>query len=83
MKRLPWRETPTAPAAAKSPDDSKPAPPPIRLPDAPAPNQLPFVKRDPVKHAAEVAESALQRMAERGNRERTRRTGRKRQPRPR
>jgi hypothetical protein len=83
MKRLSWRETPTALPAAKSPDDSKPAPPPIKLPDAPTPNQLPFVKRDPVKHAAEVAESALQRMAERGNRERTRRTGRKRQPRPR
>jgi len=83
MKRLPWRETHTALPAAKSPDDSKPAPPPVTVPDGPAPNQLPFVKRDPVKHAAEVEEGARQRMAERGNRERTRRTGRKRQPRPR
>ncbi len=83
MKRLPCRGTPTPPPVAKLPDDTKLVPPPIKLPDEPSSNQLPFVKRDPVQHAAEVAESARQRMAERGARAQTRRTGRKRQPRPR
>ncbi len=95
MKRLPWRAPKASPHKAGTEEARKPgpdAPPPadnktaplaVMLPERPATNPLPFVKRDHVKHAAEVAESALQRMAERGNRERTRRTGRKRQPRPR
>ncbi|MCB1509275.1 MAG: relaxase/mobilization nuclease domain-containing protein [Hyphomicrobiaceae bacterium] len=56
-----------------------------RQPDGPSRNELPFIKRDSEKHAAEVAERARRRAAERAAREqsRTRNTGRKRRPRPR
>jgi hypothetical protein len=65
-------------------DDAKRLPNP-RLPEAPARSETPFIKRDPEQHAAEVAERARQRAAERATREqiRTRKTGRKRKPRPR
>lgn len=76
MKPIPW--------GRKSPEDVEPKRrPEIDLPAGPSRNAMPFVKRDPEKHAAEVAEKARQRMAERGAREQTRKTGRKRRPRPR
>ncbi|MBU1212901.1 MAG: relaxase/mobilization nuclease domain-containing protein [Alphaproteobacteria bacterium] len=66
----------------RAPNPQLPSP---QLPGAPSQNKLPFVKRDPEKHAAEVADRAKQRMAERGERtrEQGRASGRKRRPRPR
>ena len=75
MKPIPWRQDRQV--------DETPSRPEIDLPAGPSRNEVPFIKRDAEKHAAQVAERARQRMAERGAQERTRRTGRKRRPRPR
>ncbi len=52
-------------AGQAAPDPQLPSP---QLPGAPSPNKLPFIKRNAAQHAAEVAERAKQRMAERGER---------------
>lgn len=81
MKPIP-RDAGRPPPGMPLPSSELPTP---QIPMAPSKNELPFVKRDAAKHAAEVAEHAKQRMAERGERarEQNRSAGRKRRPRPR
>ncbi|MEL6103854.1 MAG: hypothetical protein AAFR68_21400, partial [Pseudomonadota bacterium] len=53
------------------------------LPTEPTRQGVPYVQRDPKRHAEDVAKRAQARAAERGSRDRSRKTGRKRRPRPR
>jgi hypothetical protein len=83
-----WRQAADDRRKLAQPIEMKPIPrdedrhsPCPRLPDAPARNETPFIKRDPEKHAAEVAERARQRAAR--EQTRSRKAGRKRRPRPR
>ncbi|MEO1651847.1 MAG: hypothetical protein AAFR60_12815 [Pseudomonadota bacterium] len=65
------------------PLDIKPIRPDPKLPTEPTRADTPYAKRDPKRHAEDVAKRAQQRAAERGTRDRSRTSGRKRRPRPR